>query len=60
VNLALIMIRAYVTAETNVIVFDHTTDTKGGITGEEIIDVRRRFADLIRGACALDAKNVVA
>jgi len=60
VNLALIMIRAYVTAETNVIVFDHTTDTKGGVTGEEVIDVTRRFADLIRGACALDAKNVVA
>lgn len=60
VNLGLIMIRAYVTDATDVIVFDHTTDTKGGISGEEIIDVTRRFADLIRGACAQDAKNVVA
>jgi hypothetical protein len=60
VNLALIMIRAYVTAETNVIIFDHTTDTKGGITGEEIVDVTRRFGDLVRGACGLDTKNVVA
>lgn len=59
-NLGLIMIRCYVTNETNVIVFDHTTDTKGGISGEEIIDVTRRFATLVRGACALDTKNVVA
>jgi len=59
VNAKLNMIRCWLTTSSEFVVFDHATDIKGGITGEEIIDVSRRICDRVKSAWGMDESNLL-
>ena len=61
VNDGLIMIRCSLPEvfEEPALFVDFTIDTKGGITGEEIVDATRRFVKLCQGIGRLDEDEIL-